>query len=55
MVKKMKSLGAAFPNVPTNDADGLKLDFPDGWVHLRSSNTEPVVRVYPEAPTVKRP
>lgn len=44
----------AFPGVPTNDADGLKLDFPDGWVHLRASNTEPIVRVYAEAPTVAR-
>lgn len=38
-----------FPDVPTNDIDGLKLDFPDGWVHLRSSNTEPIIRVYAEA------
>lgn len=45
---------AAFPDVPANDTDGLKLDFPDGWVHLRSSNTEPIVRVYAEAPTVAR-
>ena len=45
---------ASFPDVPTNDADGLKLDFPDGWVHLRASNTEPIVRVYAEAPTVAR-
>ncbi len=44
----------AFPDVPTNDADGLKLDFPDGWVHLRASNTEPIVRVYAEAPTKER-
>lgn len=43
-----------FPDIPTNDADGLKLDFPDGWVHLRSSNTEPIVRVYAEAPSVER-
>lgn len=31
--------------------DGLKIDFPDGWVHLRKSNTEPILRVYTEAPT----
>ena len=45
---------AAYPDVPTNDADGLKLDFPDGWVHLRASNTEPIVRVYAEAGTAER-
>ena len=31
--------------------DGLKLDFADRWVHLRPSNTEPIVRIYAEAPT----
>jgi phosphomannomutase len=31
-------------------ADGLKLDFPDSWVHLRKSNTEPIIRIIAEAP-----
>ncbi|MDR1611921.1 MAG: phosphoglucosamine mutase [Planctomycetota bacterium] len=31
--------------------DGVKLDFADGWVHVRSSNTEPIVRIYSEAKT----
>jgi phosphomannomutase len=31
--------------------DGVKLDLPEGWVHLRKSNTEPIVRVYAEAAT----
>jgi phosphomannomutase len=31
--------------------DGVKIDLPDGWVHLRKSNTEPIVRVYTEAPS----
>jgi phosphomannomutase len=31
--------------------DGLKIDFEEGWVHLRKSNTEPIVRVYSEAAT----
>ncbi len=31
--------------------DGVKIDFPDKWVHLRKSNTEPIIRVYSEAPT----
>ena len=32
-----------------NDIDGVKIDFADSWVHLRSSNTEPIIRVYSEA------
>lgn len=32
-----------------NDIDGVKIDFSDAWVHLRSSNTEPIIRVYSEA------
>ena len=34
-----------------NDEDGVKIDFPQGWVHLRKSNTEPIIRIYSEAPT----
>ena len=34
-----------------NDIDGVKIDFPQGWVHLRKSNTEPIIRIYSEAPT----
>ena len=36
-----------------NDIDGVKIDFPDKWVHLRKSNTEPIISVYSEAPTMK--
>ena len=35
-----------------NDIDGVKIDFPDKWVHLRKSNTEPIIRVYSEAATM---
>lgn len=34
-----------------NDIDGVKIDFKDKWVHLRKSNTEPIIRIYSEAPT----
>lgn len=34
-----------------NDIDGVKIDFPNKWVHLRKSNTEPIIRIYSEAPT----
>ena len=36
------------------DIDGVKIDFPDGWVHLRKSNTEPIIRIYSEAATEKK-
>jgi phosphomannomutase len=32
-----------------NTIDGVKIDFPDRWVHLRKSNTEPIIRIYAEA------
>lgn len=35
-----------------NDIDGVKIDFPDKWVHLRKSNTEPIIRIYSEASTM---
>lgn len=34
-----------------NTIDGVKLDFPDRWIHLRKSNTEPIIRIYAEAHT----
>ena len=36
-----------------NDIDGVKIDFPDKWVHLRKSNTEPIIRVYSEAKSME--
>lgn len=36
------------------DIDGVKIDFPDCWVHLRKSNTEPIIRIYSEASTIER-
>ena len=38
-----------YKNEEINDIDGVKIDFPDKWVHLRKSNTEPIIRVYSEA------
>ena len=35
-----------------NDIDGVKIDFADSWVHLRKSNTEPIIRIYTEAHTM---
>jgi phosphomannomutase len=41
----------AFPDAAIDSRDGLKIIYPDSWVHVRESNTEPVVRVIAEAPT----
>ena len=40
-----------FAAYPIHDIDGVKVDFPDRWVHFRKSNTEPILRIYTEAPT----
>lgn len=42
-----------YANEKINDIDGVKIDFKDKWVHLRKSNTEPIIRVYSEAHTMK--
>jgi phosphomannomutase len=38
-----------FSDEKVNDIDGVKIDFPEKWVHLRKSNTEPIIRIYSEA------
>ena len=42
-----------FADQEVNDIDGVKIDFPDKWVHLRKSNTEPIIRIYSEAQTTE--
>ena len=49
ILKKVKELYGCQDQVTVNDIDGVKIDFPDKWVHLRKSNTEPIIRVYSEA------
>lgn len=46
------ALRAAFPDAAADTQDGLRLGWPDRWVHVRPSGTEPIVRVIAEAPTV---
>ena len=41
-------------NEQVNDIDGVKIDFADEWVHLRKSNTEPIIRIYTESGTFER-
>ncbi len=50
---RVKELYGKEPDVTVTDIDGVKLDFPDKWVHLRKSNTEPIIRVYSEASTME--
>ncbi|MBK9531124.1 MAG: phosphoglucosamine mutase [Chitinophagaceae bacterium] len=38
-----------YRNQPVNDEDGLKIEFDNDWVHLRTSNTEPIIRIYAES------
>ncbi len=45
-----RKLRARWPETTANDIDGLRLDWKDRWVHIRPSNTEPIVRVIAEAP-----
>ena len=49
---KVKEMFASDPTATVNDIDGVKIDFPKSWVHLRKSNTEPIIRVYSEALTM---
>lgn len=42
-----------FAQYDITDIDGVKIDFPDKWVHLRKSNTEPIIRIYSEAHTMR--
>ena len=50
---KVKEMFAKDATAQVNDIDGVKIDFPDKWVHLRKSNTEPIIRVYSEAATME--
>ena len=50
ILNKVKEM---YGNERVTDIDGVKIDFADKWVHLRKSNTEPIIRVYSEAPTME--
>ena len=50
ILRRVKEL---YKDAEVNDIDGVKIDFPDKWVHLRKSNTEPIIRIYSEAATMQ--
>jgi phosphomannomutase len=54
ILNKVKEMYGHEKDVQVTDIDGVKLDFPDRWVHLRKSNTEPIIRVYSEASTMEQ-
>tara|TARA_R110002050_G_scaffold97971_2_gene203623 strand:- start:8446 stop:9834 length:1389 start_codon:yes stop_codon:yes gene_type:complete len=45
----LRSIEARYKNEQLTTIDGVKIDFPESWVHLRKSNTEPIIRIYTEA------
>jgi phosphomannomutase len=45
----LEEIDRLYSRFPRDHSDGLKIDFPEGWVHLRKSNTEPIIRIYAEA------
>ncbi|MBB6682259.1 phosphoglucosamine mutase [Aequorivita sp. 609] len=45
----LKAMEAKYASEDINTIDGVKIDFPENWVHLRKSNTEPIIRIYTEA------
>ncbi len=47
--KLLNAVKQEYSNYDVNDIDGVKIDFPNSWVHLRKSNTEPIIRIYAEA------
>ena len=51
--KVLQRVQEAFKDEQVDTRDGVKIDFADGWVHLRKSNTEPIIRVYSEAHTLE--
>ena len=51
--KVLEAVKEKYAGERINDKDGVKIDFADGWVHLRKSNTEPIIRVYSEAATME--
>lgn len=50
----LEAMKLRFADEKITDIDGVKIDFPDSWVHLRKSNTEPIVRIYSEASTMEK-
>ena len=49
----LKNIAETYKNEKVNTIDGVKIDFANGWVHLRKSNTEPIIRIYAESSSLE--
>ncbi|MDG2437638.1 MAG: phosphoglucosamine mutase, partial [Polaribacter sp.] len=45
----LETMASTYKNEDVNTIDGVKIDFSDEWIHLRKSNTEPIIRIYTDA------
>jgi phosphomannomutase len=50
----LEAMEAKYTHEDISTIDGVKIDFPTEWVHLRKSNTEPIIRIYTEAPSQEK-
>jgi phosphomannomutase len=52
--KILGEMASKYADSEVNTIDGVKIDFPTEWVHLRKSNTEPIIRIYTESTTQEK-
>jgi phosphomannomutase len=50
----LERIAAKYKNQPVNTIDGVKIEFENEWVHLRRSNTEPIIRIYSESDSLPK-
>ncbi len=50
----LEKIKEKYANQPINDIDGVKIEFGNEWVHLRKSNTEPIIRIYSESKSAEK-
>jgi phosphomannomutase len=48
-IEILNNIRKQYGSFSINEEDGLRIDLPDGWIHIRKSNTEPIVRVISES------
>ncbi len=54
VARVLQAVKDEYRDAKINDVDGVRVDLPDGWVHIRGSNTEPIIRIIAEATTSQR-
>ena len=53
-LQRLLKIKEKYRNEQVNDVDGIRIDFDKEWVHLRKSNTEPIIRIYSESRSAER-